>query len=273
MGATMIRNIVVFVCVVAAFTVGGICLRVRSAKVTAISKGRQVSLPTVPFIATRSDVTVLAGNPVPVSSEILTIAVRSDGSIVELAHRKDPSGKRNTVYIRTILDVPNKQRVIVEPISESLIKYPLVDQAVSAYAVRGMAQCAGTLTSPILGYAVALEEEAQTGAGNDEVKVRSWRAPQLDCTPLRREIIILKGGTEVQRITRTVLTVTEGEPDKSLFEIPQGYVERQPSEAMAEAARRYPNDPDWRCPNCSQTQRHKDEAYWKHRVQQQSTKP
>jgi hypothetical protein len=263
----MIRQALVFILVVVAFTAVGIGLRLRESRVAASAKSRQVNLPTVPFIATRSSVTVVPGNPVPVHSEMRTLAVRSDGSSVELFHRKDPSGSGNVIFIRSILDVPNKQRVVVDPISESLITFPLVDQAVSAFAVRGATQCAGTSSSPILGYDVAVEEARDLTSG-EELRVTSWRAASLNCTPLRREIAVLKAGTEVQRITETVQTITEGEPDKSLFDIPQGYVERQPSDAMAEAARRHPNDPDWRCPNCSQSQAHKDEAYWKHRVQQ-----
>jgi hypothetical protein len=262
----VIKRIFVFILVVAAFTSVGIGLRLRESRVAASAKSRQVSLPTVPFIVIRSSVTVVPGNPVPVHSEMRSLAVRSDGSSAELFHRKDPSGSGNVIFIRGIVDVPNKQRVLVDPISESLITYPLADEAVSTFAIRGATQCAGTSSSPILGYDVAVEE-VRDSSSPEELRITSWRAASLNCIPLRREIMVLKSGTEVQRITETVLRITEGEPDKSLFDIPQGYVERQPSDAMAEAAKRYPNDPDWRCPNCAQSQARKDEAYWKHRVQ------
>ena len=43
-------------------------------------------------------------------------------------------------------------------------------------------------------------------------------------------------------ITREALLVKEGDPSTALFEIPSGYVERTPSEVMAERAKRFPED-------------------------------
>ncbi len=265
------RRVVVVVLVVSSVA-AAMWLRVRAGATASASQPPQTSSETRPFIAIRSDVNLIPGQPSPMSTEIRTIAVRTDGSNVELLHRRDPSGSGKTVYIRSILDVPGRQRIVVDPISESLITYPLADAVTSAYRVHPVSKCAGVPAGQILGYDVNVEETSlgpeQAGPAVDEMQIRAWRAARLNCLPLRREMTIFKGGQESQRIVESVVTVTEGEPDPSLFEIPQGYVERQPSEAMAESARRYPNDKDWQCPNCSKSQANKDQAYfhaWKHR--------
>jgi hypothetical protein len=264
------RKRLIAVCLVGTASGFGIWLTIRTGRTTAATK--QVPAQTFPFTATRSDITLIPGQATPVRSQMRTIAVRSDGSNVELFHRNDPTGSGKTVYIKRVLDVQGKQSVVVDPISESIMTFPLVDMAVRVQSINGASQCRGNPAGQILNYDVAVDEEPyagtpQLGAADEELRVRSWRSPRLDCYPLRREMTLSRAGSEVQRTIETVVAVTEGDPDGALFEIPKTYVERPPSQAMAESARRYRNSPEWRCPNCAQSQANKDKAYfhhWKH---------
>jgi hypothetical protein len=56
------------------------------------------------------------------------------------------------------------------------------------------------------------------------------------------------------------VTVKEGEPEAWIFDVPATYIERPPSAAMAEAARRFPGVKGIACQSCDQSK--KDEAYY-----------
>jgi hypothetical protein len=81
--------------------------------------------------------------------------------------------------------------------------------------------------------------------GYDKRQTDRWLAPALNCLPLRTEVTTSNESKVKGRLVEMYLTIKEGEPDSHLFEIPQDYVERTPSEAMMEAARRFPNNPQW----------------------------
>ncbi len=238
----------------------------RSAQTLAAQSG-----PVLPqvraFTATRFDATFLPGKGIPVRTEIRTIAVRGDGSRSELFHRRDPSGNGKVLYIKKITDVPGVRRVVVEPRSESITTYPLHEQAIRSLAVKLVTECEGEAAGELLGLPVTVAETTlgpeDLGPGPglvDEIRTRAWLAPRLNCFPLRRETRFFKDGQEKQLKFESVLAFTEGEPDFWFFEIPAGYVERPPSAAMAEAARRYPNEKSLACGTCSTSR--KDEAYF-----------
>jgi hypothetical protein len=222
-----------------------------------------------PFTALVYQTTSVPGNSIPTHTQFNTFAVRSDGSTAALFYRADPAQNGNTVYFKKILDVPGKKKVVLNPFSQSSTTYPLLPKAVEGKAVKPMVACEGVPDNPILGYAVMRTEEKlgpdQIGPGMDEMRIQSWLASSLNCIPIRREFIVFKGGKELQHTIESYAEVIEGEPDPKLFEVPTGYVERAPSEAMKEASRRYPNAKWLDCGSCDQTP--KDEAYF-HALQQ-----
>jgi hypothetical protein len=190
-----------------------------------------------PFTALVLHATFQSGSSIPTHTEVRTFAVLSDGSTVELFHRPDPSGSGKTLYIRKIIDVQGKRKVVVDPFSESKTTYPLQDKAVAFHAAKAMSTCDGSQDGAQLGYPVTRMEETlgpeSTGPLIDKIAVRAWLPLNLNCMPIRRESVFFKGGKELQHNVDSFVSISEGEPDPSLFEVPTSYVERAPSAAMA----------------------------------------
>lgn len=197
--------------------------------------------PPRAFTATRSDAIFRAGESVPFRSKFETIAVRSDGSRVEMEHLKDPSGTGKILFMKKIIDVPRTRWVVVDPLSASVLTYPLREEGARFHAVKPLAECEGQPAGKLLNYDISMGDTTRELPRVGEAKIRAWLAPALNCFPLRREIRILIEGEEKQVTVESVVALIEGEPEAWLFEVPAGYVERTPSEALAEAKRRYPN--------------------------------
>ncbi len=217
------------------------------------------------FTATRFEATFLANQTLPIDTETTIFAVRDDGSTAELHQRNDPTGGQKVFYIKKILDVTGKREVVVDPFSESTVTYPLANKTVAYHAAKPISDCGGTAAGELLGYPVRRVETTikSEGPGFDEDRTQLWVSPRLNCFALRREDALIKGGEVIQRSTESTLTVSEGKPETSFFEIPTTYVERSPSVAMGVADRRYPGKGF--CAKCSQAK--KDEAYflaWKY---------
>ena len=259
----MFKN-VIMICFLVAFAIVGVRLITIRSGSRANASGRPQNANVQPFTAVRSRANFLPGKSVPNRTEFRTLAARSDGSTAELFHRLDPLGSGTALYIKKIVDVPNRQRVVVNPFGESVTTYPLAPETVAQVAVRPVAACDGEPAGDVLGYAVTLKKETvgqgELGEPLDEIVIQSWLAPKLNCLVLRSEAQFMKGGVEIQRTIDTTVSVTEGEPESWLFDIPQQYTERAPSSAMAEGHRRYPNAKGLDCGSCSQTFR--DEAYF-----------
>jgi hypothetical protein len=173
--------------------------------------------------------------------------------------------------MKKITDVPGKRRVAVDPWSESVTSYPQREEGIRFHAAKVVSDCGGKAAGELLGYPVTLVESVfssqEVGLEGPEVRQLAWHANQLNCFPLRKEIRLFDGGKEIARTVETVVSVTEGQPDPSHFQIPAGYVERSPSEAMAEAARRYPKIMEIQCGPCQNTRL--DEAYFHHQREHQ----
>jgi hypothetical protein len=223
----------------------------------------QVEAKIRPFTATVFATTFVPGNLIPADTEARIFAVRGDGSTAELFERSNVTGDGKVVYIKKILDVPGKEHVVVDPFSESVTTYPLLPQAVAGLAAKAIQTCGGTPDGEMLGYSLMRTDEShgqeETGPNLDEVQHHLWLASNLNCIPIRREDILFKDGKELQRTLSSFTHVAEGEPDPSLFEVPQNYVERPPSAVMAEASRRHPKAAALNCGTCSQAS--KDEVY------------
>ena len=206
-------------------------------------------VPTGPQVkaltATRTEAIFAADAPLPSLVQTRTIAVRSDGSIAVLLHLEDPAGSGRVVYRKKVTDVTAERHVVVEPLGESRVTYPLTAAAAVARAVKPSSSCGGDAapTGKVLGYDAVVAEKTQPLRGSEEVKTKTWMAPGLDCFPLREEIYFFTEGKMTQRTVESVVNVVPGEPEAWIFQIPESYVERTPSEAMAEAARRHPERP------------------------------
>lgn len=228
-----------------------------------VSQSVKAQRPAHAFTATRSVAVFQGSNLLPVATRIETVAVRGDGSRAEFRHVPNPSGSGRTLYFNKITDVPGRRLVVVEPLGESVTTYPLNPKAVEFHATKPFDQCEGEPAGKIVGYDVMLAQTTRPlPPARGEIKIQAWLAPALDCFPLRRETSLFWVGRDTQLTVESVVALIEGEPEGSLFEIPAAYVERSPSEAMAEAKRKYPNLKDL---GGQPSQPRLDEAYFHHR--------
>jgi len=145
-----------------------------------------------PFTALVLHATFLPGNSIPRETEVRTLAVRSDGSTVELFHRPDPSGSGKVLYLRKMMDAPGMRKVIIDPFSESTVTYPLTDKAVAYHTVKPMSTCDGTEAGTQLGYPVTRVEQnlgpEDVGTTLDKIVVHAWLPSRLNCIPIRRVV-------------------------------------------------------------------------------------
>lgn len=73
----------------------------------------------------------------------------------------------------------------------------------------------------------------------DNRRIESWFAPDLVCAVLRQTTFYHDpDGVERQLAVKEASTITLGEPDATLFVIPQ-WTERSPSEVMIEFAKKF----------------------------------
>lgn len=175
------------------------------------------------------------------------IGVRDDGSSV-LARRNPHPVTGMDVYVRRITDVSNKKVVVVEPLTESLVTYPL-GKAAEKQTIKPTTSCPGDPAGEMLGYPVTLQHETIHDAMQTDL--RTWRSPALDCAPLREELRTMEEGVENLKLS-TVTNIVQGQPERWLFEIPSNYSQRRPTDMMAEQARRYPQR--FRMPDTSTNQ-------------------
>ncbi|HLW84859.1 MAG TPA: hypothetical protein VKR60_06545 [Candidatus Sulfotelmatobacter sp.] len=192
-----------------------------------------------PFTATVSEVK-FNSNGVARHRETYVVGFRADGSNVTDYHRTLPNGQ--TSEVKMVEDVKAGRRVAVDYPTESTSTYPLPSNY-SAMMARLASACGANAASnepPILGYQVVLVHEGHT-YGNGASNVRDhWEAPALNCFALRSvEFATRKPGESAPHNEAEVTNILLGEPDPTLFSIPQTFVERSPSERHAEFERRF----------------------------------
>jgi hypothetical protein len=173
-----------------------------------------------------------------VRTELLTAAMRSDGSAVRV--RESADGLR--LGVRAFVDVGRGVRVAVDPRTKSVTTYKLKtrESSLAAFGARATETCsigpggeaATGETSTLMGYPVV--RGLKTSSIEDERTQREvWMAPSLRCFPLKVTSTKYEGATVTSTSTEEVLAVNETEPDGSLFAVPEDFVERSPSEALA----------------------------------------
>lgn len=175
------------------------------------------------------------GSEAPNFTRTEIVGVRSDGS-VSRATFHGATGEHPAYFILKITEPSQGKHVVVDQFTESTTTYAspgLVDQ----YRIKPASACPGQPGDPILGFATFVEEKTLKVPGNG-AGVKAWRAPRLNCLPLREEIVRTRGGGTSSLQVTSAISITLGEPGAWLFDIPRGYTERTPNEVLAEAAKK-----------------------------------
>lgn len=172
--------------------------------------------------------------------ETFTVAFRTDGSFMRMVHRALPNG--GEFEIKEVVDRASGNRTVVDYATRSLTTYPIRGSDARYFSDVSSA-CVNDKQgerSSILGYEVVLRHEGKTDNDGATRIADRWESPALNCFPLR-EIITppAKAGVKVPHNERQVTKVVAGEPDASLFGIPQDFVERSPSQRQTEFERLY----------------------------------
>jgi hypothetical protein len=212
---------------------------------TALYTARRVvatgSVTLKPFTATVREVKFLP-NGSQGHEETYTVAFRTDGSNVTDYHHLLSNGE--TTHVKVVEDMQIGHRIAVDYATESTSTYPLPTNYATIMEKEASRCTVGIVSkgeSPIfLGYQVVLVH-AGTIYKNGASNVRDrWEAPALNCFPLRRfDSRTGKPGEAAPHNEVQVTNIVLGEPDATLFSIPQNFVERSPSERHAEFQRRY----------------------------------
>lgn len=188
----------------------------------------------VPFLAVVVDTMYSpADNPIPSMSLTRVYATRADGASVEGNVFTSPDGEH---LLTRAVELPDRY-VAVDPDTQSVTTY-----GPEKPPVRAAQSCPGTAAGEILGYKVTLSaSQINDSTGVVQTSRKAWRAPALNCFPLREEerTFSSKLGRAFGNVVVAV-SVRVGPPPQDLFAIPDGYVERSPSEVMAQANARFP---------------------------------
>jgi len=183
--------------------------------------------------------------------EDFDLYIRGDGSEARLYNRRAPDGKLH--QSRVINDVAKGRMTTVDSATESITTRSFKPDG----PVLHPSNCGagpGAETMAILGHIavkVSLRQDPKSPlplSASPEL----WEAPDLGCVTLRFVV-----RTEPDRIAllREVTSVWLGDPDASVFAIPDGYTERSPAKVMQERSRRF--GVDMRPPS-----ERSESAYW-----------
>jgi len=168
-------------------------------------------------------------------------AVRSDGSTSEIITRLAPDGR--VVEQRRISDTVSRRRVSADGLTDSVTTYKIPPQIALQMGTRPATCNAGPnpQRDRLLGYEVlrVVEDIGRPGRGK---RLESWRAPELNCFPLRETVTLIQpDGSQFVTNVRETTAVVVGQPQPLLFFITPHYAERSPSQVFAEFNRRYPD--------------------------------
>ncbi len=173
-------------------------------------------------------------------TEMTLTAIRGDGSQVDIMQLL----QNKVIGTKVIIDVASKQRISVDPITESRTTYHYSDKWFLRFATPPpCSEGPDAEHSTVLGRQVFkitqnMDPSKSSTTDEDSTVVEQWVAPELDCFPLRSTISQVIDGVLIPQQVREVISLIPGEPDPSLFQIPANYVERSPMEVSAEFERR-----------------------------------
>lgn len=196
-------------------------------------------------------------------SEVWIVAQRGDGARVR--SRRLFNGER--LNIRIIEQFDLGVRMVVDDLTKSKTTYALESYAkevLEAWRSTGCTDASEESESgELLGHEVVKGVQVEPW-GNQGwfTRTTSLKAPGLNCLEMHRteELLDAEGALSTKNV-HSIAFVTLGEPQEELFAFPSSveYVERTPSEVMAEGAR-------LRGSACCQSSfQAKDEAYYRSR--------
>jgi hypothetical protein len=185
-------------------------------------------------------------------------AFLADGSEVTAGMRQYPAPGGPWFPYREVTDVPGRRRVNIDFATQSLTTYPMSDKYIAHLPARWEEEATAchdpsASRGTYLGHEIVKRTKSRR-YGSSLLRTEVWNAVSLNCALLRKETF-LDGR---RAFLREAVSVTLGDPAPELFVVPNGYVERSPSEVEAEIIRRFPTFPS-RAPD---VRRIMEENYW-----------
>jgi hypothetical protein len=219
--------------------IGSLSVGVVIASALAVRHLRAENVQHVPFTAERVDIFYLYPSQQIRTTKAATYAKRPDGSFSERRVRMDSDG--HPYVIQSFIDTTQRRGVTFDSLTHSITTARYGLSALAEYRTKPSA-CAmddPQVTATILGFQVFRSSEPIASASGKTRVNESWVAPALDCYPLRQIQYLSKdGGPAVPVFRSDVTSVRLGQPDGSLFAVPdEGYTERSPSQVFAERQR------------------------------------
>jgi hypothetical protein len=152
-------------------------------------------------------------------------AVRGDGSSAIVNDSLLASMGERRVSVR---DFTKRQRWVTSLLGRTVTTTPMAQDAVPEVHYE---KCDEGEVSTIGQYDVRKERRVVRNKETDEVLwiLDRWRAPELGCVELR---IVRYDKEEKLTHDRVATNILLGEPDPTLFQVPEGYVESSPLQAQ-----------------------------------------
>jgi len=175
-----------------------------------------------PFVAIMvEEVTPRPDQPPTPITRLETIAVRSDGSIVNVS-KLDVRLPIRRVYSREVIDASTRTHVFVEDYTKTVVN----DKYFDLQVLKPGAPCEGKPAGQMQGFDVVYAEQAMETADKDsKVTHKQWKAPQLGCYPMIQEWIGNIYGL-FNDTKQTLASIKLGEPDPWYFKVPTNYTVR-----------------------------------------------
>ncbi|MGH9747459.1 MAG: hypothetical protein ACRD59_15295 [Candidatus Acidiferrales bacterium] len=159
----------------------------------------------------------------PAATNEISVGRRRDGSEVEIISVHSPN-KGQIGSLVYILDVASSREIQLEPFTKSIMTFYLSPSELAARL--SSKRCSGNVAqstdrSKMMNYDVVISKNEYRKGTADK-----WLAPYLSCFTLK-EVYSSADGAWNEKIADSL---TEGEPQASMFEIPSDYIERSPSQ-------------------------------------------
>lgn len=154
-------------------------------------------------------------------------AIRGDGSTAEI--RNQNAGGEGRIEVRLIEDAQSRRRAMLMMETRTVTSMPLPADAGVGVRPAAKWNCGledGAIRREVDGYP-AIQDVRQPASSGLAVSSERWLAPDLGCIAVRTTWKV--GDTIVK--TEQVENIRRGEPDASLFVIPDGFEEVPPAEA------------------------------------------
>ena len=177
----------------------------------------------------------------PYKTENSIYAVRADGSWSNTIIRQFGA---DWYRLRVVQELALHEMVTIDPVTKSTITYPLTGPMINRLEVP-KAACttnSNALHESILGFDVVEVKRIIPGPPGEAATLDEWDAPQLNCFALSRTFSAGAANSAPYTTTRTAISVAVDPVDGTLFDIPNDYTERSPSQVFAELSKRFPSD-------------------------------